>query len=162
MENLNRLIQELCNLPSETAYVEFKHDNYTPDMIGKDISALANSAALFEKRNAYMIWGIADKTHSLIGTDKDLQTIKKGGQELENWLHSMLSPNADFEYQTTTVSEKTIGVLTISAAAAQTVTFKKKTISVSAATQKNCVIILQSRQNFGINCAMKISKLVSP
>lgn len=33
MENLNRLIQELCNLPSETAYVEFKHDNYTPDMI---------------------------------------------------------------------------------------------------------------------------------
>lgn len=53
MENLNRLIQELCNLPSETAYVEFKHDNYTPDMIGKDISALANSAALFEKRNAY-------------------------------------------------------------------------------------------------------------
>ncbi|WP_311643757.1 ATP-binding protein [Selenomonas noxia] len=126
MENLNRLIQELCNLPSETAYVEFKHDNYTPDMIGKDISALANSAALFEKRNAYMIWGIADKTHSLIGTDKDLQTIKKGGQELENWLRSMLSPNADFEYQTTTVSEKTIGVLTISAAAAQTFTFQKE------------------------------------
>ena len=126
MENLNRLIQELCNLPSETAYVEFKHDNYTPDMIGKDISGLANSAALFEKRNAYTIWGIADKTHSLIGTDKDLQTIKKGGQELENWLRSMLSPNADFEYQTTTVSEKAIGVLTISAAAAQTVTFQKE------------------------------------
>ena len=126
MENLNRLIQELCNLPSETAYVEIKHDNYTPDMIGKDISGLANSAALFEKRNAYTIWGIADKTHSLIGTDKDLQTIKKGGQELENWLRSMLSPNADFEYQTTTVSEKAIGVLTISAAAAQTVTFQKE------------------------------------
>ena len=44
MENLTRLVQELCKLPNETTYIEFKHDNYTPDMIGEDISALANSA----------------------------------------------------------------------------------------------------------------------
>lgn len=126
MENLTRLVQELCKLPNETTYIEFKHDNYTPDMIGEDISALANSAALLEKRNAYMIWGIDDETHALVGTDKDLQTIKKGNQELENWLRSMLSPNADFEYQTAMVEGKRIGVLTISAAAAQTVTFRKE------------------------------------
>lgn len=32
-------------------------------MIGQDISALANSAAMCEKGCAYMLWGIDDKTH---------------------------------------------------------------------------------------------------
>lgn len=49
MENLDRLVNELCKLPNETQWLEFKHNNYTPDMIGSDISALANSAALHEK-----------------------------------------------------------------------------------------------------------------
>ena len=49
MENLDRLINELRKLPNETQWVEFKHDNYEPAMIGQDISALANCAALYEK-----------------------------------------------------------------------------------------------------------------
>ena len=49
MENLERLIRELLKLPTETPWVEFKHDNYTPHMIGCDISALANSVAFHEK-----------------------------------------------------------------------------------------------------------------
>ncbi len=55
MENLERLVKELCTLPDETTWVEFKHNNYEPKMIGKDISALANSAALASKEKAYMI-----------------------------------------------------------------------------------------------------------
>ena len=43
MENLLLLIEELRQLPNETQWVEFKHDNYKPEMIGEDISALANS-----------------------------------------------------------------------------------------------------------------------
>lgn len=54
MENLERLVRELQKLPTETPWVEFKHDNYDPHMIGCDISALANSAALHEKSCAYM------------------------------------------------------------------------------------------------------------
>lgn len=49
MENLDKLVNELRKLPTETQWLEFKHNNYTPDMIGKDISALANSASLYEK-----------------------------------------------------------------------------------------------------------------
>lgn len=55
MENLDRLVNELCKLPNETQWLEFKHNNYTPDMIGSDISALANSAALHEKSCSYML-----------------------------------------------------------------------------------------------------------
>ena len=44
MENLDKLVIELCKLPNETGWVEFKHNNCDPKMIGEDISALANSA----------------------------------------------------------------------------------------------------------------------
>ena len=40
MQNLERLINELRKLPNETPWVEFKHNNYKPEMIGQDISAL--------------------------------------------------------------------------------------------------------------------------
>ena len=74
MENLDLLVNELRKLPNETPWVEFKHNNYTPHMIGEDISALANSAALHEKSCAYMLWGIEDTTHDIVGTQYNLQT----------------------------------------------------------------------------------------
>ena len=93
-------------------------------MIGKTISALANSAALYEKSCAYMIWGIDDKTHDLVGTKYNLQTLKKGDQEIENWLRSLLSPNANFEFYTVPMNEVDIGVLIIDRAENQTVMFE--------------------------------------
>lgn len=125
MENLDRLVIELCKLPSETQWVEFKHNNYTPEMIGKDISALANSATLHEKSCAYMLWGIHDTTHEIIGTDYNLQTLKKGEQEIENWLRSLLSKNAEFEFHSVPMGDKQVGVLIIYRAANQTVMFEK-------------------------------------
>lgn len=61
MENLDILIKELCKQPNESGWVEFKHNNWSPEMIGEDISALANSAVLADRNNAYMIWGVDDK-----------------------------------------------------------------------------------------------------
>lgn len=125
MENLDLLVKELVKYPRETEWLEFKHNNFDPKMIGQDISALANSATLCEKSCAYMLWGIDDKTHEIIGTDKDLRTLKKGNQELENWLRSLLSNNADFEFSSTEVNNKRVGVLIIYCATNQTVKFEK-------------------------------------
>lgn len=125
MVNLERLVRELCTLPDETTWVEFKHNNYEPKMIGKDISALANSAALAGKEKAYMIWGIDDKTHEIIGTDKTLQSIKVGNQELENWLRSLLSDNASFEFKQIAIDGRSIGILIIDRAMIRTVAFEK-------------------------------------
>ena len=58
MENLERLVNELRKIPNEIPWVEFKHNNYNPEMIGQDVSALANSAALHEKSCAYMLWAL--------------------------------------------------------------------------------------------------------
>lgn len=125
MKNLDLLVQELVTYPNETPWLEFKHNNYDPKMIGEDISALANSATLMEKSCAYMVWGVDNETHEIVGTVEDLQTIKKGNQELENWLRSLLSKNADFEFSSVNVDNKRVGVLIIYGAANQTVTFEK-------------------------------------
>ena len=121
MENLDKLVVELCKIPNETQWVEFKHNNYMPEMIGQDISALANSATLHEKSCAYMLWGVDDTTHEIVGTEFNMQTVKKGQQELENWLRSLLSKNADFEFHSVKVEDKNVGVLIIHRAVNQTV-----------------------------------------
>ena len=125
MENLDKLVHELMAMSDETQWVEFKHDNYTPKMLGEDISALANGAALQDKDFAYFIWGIDNHTHEIVGTSYNLQNLKKGNQELENWLRYLLSDHADFEYQSVKMEGKDVGVLTIKAAENLPVAFEK-------------------------------------
>lgn len=130
MENLEILVNKLRKYESETNWFEFKCNNYDPDMIGQDISALANGAAYAEKSCAYMIWGIDDKTHDIVGTVYDQYTLKVGNQEIENWLRHLISKNAEFEFHKIEMKNeqgenKTIVVLIIYKATNQTVTFKK-------------------------------------
>lgn len=125
MNNLDLLVNELRKLDNETPWVEFKHNNYDPDMIGSDISALANGAALHEKSNGYMLWGIDNVSHDIVGTEYDLQSLKKGAQELENWLRSLLSDNAEFEFETVNMPEGRVGILTIKKATGHPVAFQK-------------------------------------
>ena len=67
-EYLVGLVRELCKLPHETEWVEFKLNQNDPKRIGELISAPANGAALCGKPNAYIIWGIEDETHAVVGT----------------------------------------------------------------------------------------------
>ena len=136
-ENLDKLVQELIKYPSETAWLEFKHNNYDPNEIGRDISALANGASLDEKHAAYFLWGINDASHEIEGTSYNLQNLKKGNQELENWLRGLLSQNADFEYKMVDINGKQVGVLEIKPAVFQPVTFEKMAyIRVGSYTKK--------------------------
>ncbi len=112
-QNLTDLIDRLAALPEETEYVEFKESYSEPEKEGKDICALANSAALHGARSAYKVWGITDSTHEVKGTTFNPRTKKKGNQPLEIWLRRMLSDNAHFEFMPTTYKDKDIVVLKI-------------------------------------------------
>lgn len=125
MENLDLLVKELSRLPKETGWVEFKLNNDEPYMIGQDISALANSAVLIGRSHAYMIWGIEDETHDIVGTSVRLQQAKKGNQELENWLRFLLSKNADFDFQSVDIDGKHVEIIIIAKALGLPVTFEK-------------------------------------
>ena len=67
-EYLISLVHELCKLPQETEWVEFKQNQAEPEVIGEYISALSNSAALLGKSRGYVVWGIEDGTHNVVGT----------------------------------------------------------------------------------------------
>lgn len=126
MENLELLIKELVKQPKETAWLEFKLNNDEHHMIGQDICALANAAALAGRDKAYFIWGVEDGTHELKGTSFNWETAKVGNEELENWLRHSLSANANFEFDSVRFDEKWFGVLEITAAIGSTVMFKKE------------------------------------
>lgn len=137
MENLEILVRELCKLPSENGWVEFKHNNCDPEMVGKDISALANSAVVNDRSCAYMIWGVDDESHEILGTDVRLKLKKRGNQELESWLRFLLSKNAGFEFKTVEINGKHIEMIVISKAAGLPVTFEKNDyIRVGSYTKK--------------------------
>ena len=125
MGNLTHLVRELIKQPSETPWLEFKHNNDEPKMIGENISALANAAALCDRSCAYMVWGVENDTHELIGTSFDYHTAKKGNEELQTWLRKLLSPNANFEFFMTHIDDKPIVVLTVYKAIDKTVMFEK-------------------------------------
>jgi hypothetical protein len=84
-------------LPQETEWIEFKKDNYHHKLIGEYISALSNSACLHNKDYAYLVFGIEDETHKIIGTKFKPKEYKIGNEELENWLLRKLKPRLDFK-----------------------------------------------------------------
>lgn len=77
-EYLRSLLNELTALPKETGWVEFKHNNDEPQVIGQYISALSNSAAYNGKTQAYIVWGIENTTHNVVGTKFRPHETKKG------------------------------------------------------------------------------------
>lgn len=97
-EQLQTLLRELCRLPDETEWVEFKHNNDDTPLIGEYISALANSAALLGKQVGYLVWGVDDKTHQVLGTSFKPKQVRYRQQELESWLLQKLSPKIHFRF----------------------------------------------------------------
>lgn len=92
------LVRELLALPQETGWVEFKHNNADPQEIGEYISALANTAALEGKAHAYLLWGVDDESHAVLGTNFDPAHKRIGNEELENWLLRLLAPKIQFRF----------------------------------------------------------------
>ncbi|WP_060825106.1 ATP-binding protein [Sulfurospirillum cavolei] len=117
------LIKELIKQPNETEWLEFKHNNDDKEMIGEYISALSNSAALNSKTNAYMIWGVDDATHKILGTTFKPSATTKGNEALENWLLKLLTPKIDFKFYEVTIDEKEVVLLEIAPANINPVTF---------------------------------------
>ncbi len=123
-EFLVSLLTELRGLSNETEWVEFKYQNDTPDEIGEYLSALANSAALTGKVAAFMVWGIDDHTHEIMGTGFQPPLKKVGNEELENWLLRLLSPKINFHFHEIKIDGNRVIILEIGAAFRHPVQFK--------------------------------------
>lgn len=120
---LASLVNELCALPRETEWAEFKLNDAEPQAIGEYISALANAAALVGKAFAYMLWGVRNEDHSVVGTSFDPSGVRVGNEALENWLLRLLEPKIDFRFFPVAMEDRPVVLLEIHRAARHPVAF---------------------------------------
>lgn len=95
------LIDELRALPKETEWVEFKASTIKPnEKLGDYISGLSNAACIKNQSFAYLVLGIDNTTHQVIGSQYSFATQKQGNEELEFWVRRFLTPSIRFQYFT--------------------------------------------------------------
>jgi predicted HTH transcriptional regulator len=121
---LEGLVRELSKLRRETEWVEFKVDNDDPQTIGEYVSALANAAALAGKARGYLLWGVRDDDHAIVGTAFEPRAARKGNEELESWLLRLMAPRIDFVFHEVEVDGKHVVLLEIDRASRQPVAFR--------------------------------------
>ena len=124
VEYIEELVKELIKLPAETEWVEFKVNMEEPDKVGEYISALSNSAAILGKSSAYIIWGVDDRTHEIVGTKFSPMSKKCGVEDFINWLTGLVQPNSAFSFSQITLEDKPVVILEIPAAQYTPVLFK--------------------------------------
>ena len=98
-DELQNKLRELKRLPAETEWVEFKLNDHGAAKyaeVGEYLSAIANSLALLRRDRGFVVWGIDNDSHDLVGTDFRPRLAKVGNEELENWLTRLLSPQIRF------------------------------------------------------------------
>lgn len=125
-EYLVSLVLELCALPRETEWVEFKVNEAEPRGIGEYISALANAAALAGKAFAYLVWGVRNEDHVPIGTTFDPHAARVGNEELESWLLRLLEPKIDFHFFAVEIEGNCVVLLEVARATRHPVRFSGK------------------------------------
>lgn len=119
------LIDKLRLEPVETEWLEFKRSHCPPKEIGQYLSALANSASLTQEARGYLVLGIDDATHDVVGTTFDPQTAKaQGNQALLPWLTTQLRPRTHFEHHAVAHPDGPVVVFAIAPARGQPVTFQ--------------------------------------
>lgn len=81
---LLQLLNELCSLPVETEWLEFKEakNDFHFDKLGQYFSAIANEANLKKRDYGWLIFGIEDKTRNIVGSNyrpdrPKLESLKK-------------------------------------------------------------------------------------
>ena len=136
-QRLSILLKKLVSLPKENEWVEFKQNFHSEDEIGERISAIANSACIDNKACGYLVYGVDDKTHEIIGTTFKPSQKMVGNNELENWLIQNLTPHIDFRIYEFQCDGKDIAIFEIPAAENEPVDYKKISyIRVGSITRK--------------------------
>ncbi len=127
-EEILLLIKELANHPSETTWIEFKlgKGSISNEQIGEYISAMSNGAAISNQSFGYLVWGVQDQTHKLVGTDFTFLGAKNGNQDFELWLRNLLFPKISFTIHDCKIEGKYFVLLKIPAAVGEPTNFQKK------------------------------------
>ncbi len=133
-EYLRNLVRELCALPSESEWVELKGNNSNPEIIGQNISALSNGAALHGRPFGYVVWGVENDTHEIVGTKFTLEPTGEGPRE--PGIRASVSDNCDFQFHSIDIDDRKVVILEINPARQFPVRYKREAfIRIGSATK---------------------------
>ncbi len=160
-EELIILVDELRALPRETEWVEFKKGTATTnERLGMYISGLSNSACVKNQDFGYLIFGIDDVTHEVIGTNFNFKTAKEGNQELELWIKRNTIPTLNFEHYVCQYNPNVrVELFSIPAAKGEPISFmnyQKIRIGTSLTDLKNYTDLIRIIYNSQIDWSAKI------
>lgn len=93
---LNNIINELISFKYENEWFEFKENMKSDNEIGEYISALSNGAAYLGKDKGYLIWGVNNSTHKIVGTDFNPDCNTAHNEPLKYYLERLLYPHTRF------------------------------------------------------------------
>mgnify|MGYP003477957340 CR=1 FL=1 len=95
--DIEKKLDELIASKFETEVTEFKEakNSFSFDELGRYFSALSNEANLHNKECAWLVFGVEDKKHIIVGTtyrtnDKDLNSLKEEIAKQINYYHNNL------------------------------------------------------------------------
>lgn len=136
---MNRYIDILENLLSfedEYEWFDYKENWFDKDGIGEYISALSNGAALCGKEYGYLVWGISDKEHNIVGSDINLNK-NIDNEPYEHYLARNLKPGIYFETIEFNYTGKRIVMMIIDCAKSSPTKFKNETFIRIGSSKEN-------------------------
>ncbi len=119
---LKILLSELRALPNETEWLEFKVNNHRE--LGEYVSALSNSACLHDKPYGYIVFGVDNTTHRVVGTKFNINQKGKGNEDLVPWIMRLLEPKIHFDTYKLEHDDSPVVIFRIKATANTPVSFK--------------------------------------
>ena len=119
---LEAIVRDLIAHSHEEEWFEFKTNWITDHEIGEYISALSNAAALVGQDAGYLVWGIENNTHRVIGTTFDYHRDVKN-EPLQHYLARNTLPDIGFAFRELILQGQRIVVLMIPAAQKTPVSF---------------------------------------
>lgn len=125
VHNPKKLVESLCALPRETGWVEFKENKFNEDSVGQYVSSLANSAMFEGKDAAYLVFGVRDEDHAIVGTSVDLLGETVGSESFILWLNKHLEPHISVTVESVEFDGKRVEMLCIDPGYRQPVKFRK-------------------------------------
>ena len=115
MEDFAKVARQLIEYPREASWFEFKENWFEPAALGEYISSLSNAAAMEGQRCGYLVWGVNDETHEVVGTTFDYHIDVKH-EPLEHFLARQVTPDVGFSFHELELDGRRVVLLAVPAA----------------------------------------------
>jgi predicted HTH transcriptional regulator len=121
-EKLIQIVNGFIENQTELEHVEFKHNWHGEIEFAQDVCAITNLLLRKSIARGYIIFGIDDESHEIVGTDFHYQTKRiknknkpsSQGEEIELWISHNIYPKPNLEFRGIQILGKWVTVVIIS------------------------------------------------